>query len=94
MAPSAHTNAEAKGAHLAAPAPSRTSTYPSCSSRRASAVVSMIAMIATNHIRYPPSSQLANSPTLPVAGAGPKIRRTPGASPIWDRSVVRSSKEG
>ena len=94
MAPIAHAVAEAKGAHRPAPAPRTTSTCPSCSSRRASAVVSMIAMIATNHSRYPPSSQLANSPTPPVAGRGPKSRRTPGASRIWVRSAVRSSKEG
>ena len=94
MAPSAHAVAEAKGAQRPAPAPRTTSTCPSCSSRRASAVVSMTAMIATNHSRYPPSSQLANSPTEPVAGRGPKSRRTPGAPRIWDRSAVRSSKEG
>ena len=94
MAPIAHVVADAKGVQRPAPAPRTTSTWSSCSSRRASAVVNMIAMIATNHSRYPPSSQLANSPTEPAAGRGPKSKRTPGTPRIWDRSAVRSSKEG
>ena len=49
MTPRSHSVADAKGVQRPAPAPSATSTSPSCSSRLASAVVSMIAMMATRY---------------------------------------------